>query len=225
MSLGYSRSNPFLLTFALLTLAFVCMPDDGHAQPVPVTKIENADGDSLVHINQEGGFVVYGERFDGAIPAEGRGTRMMWYPAKAAFRAGDVGKRTSANDQWNDENVGQSSVALGRDTKASGFSSLATGSLTSASGLTSTAMGDFTIASGETAMAMGKGTNASGDVSTAMGDNTIASGDFSTAMGIDTEAIGNTSVSMGNGTEASGTAATAMGKGTTASARRAAAMA
>jgi hypothetical protein len=193
------------------------MPDDGHAQPVPVTKIENADGDSLVHINQEGGFVVYGERFDGAIPAEGRGTRMMWYPAKAAFRAGDVGKRTSINDQWNDENIGQSSVALGRDTKASGFSSLATGSLTSAKSIFSTAMGDGTIASGETAMAMGKSTNASGDVSMAMGDNTTASGDFSTAMGIETEATGNTSVSMGNGTEASGVVSFATGSATTAS--------
>ena len=38
----------------------------------------------------DGGFVAGGELGAGAIPASGAGTRMMWHPAKGAFRAGWV---------------------------------------------------------------------------------------------------------------------------------------
>lgn len=88
-------------------------------------------------------------------PAQGAGTRMFWYPAIGAFRAGFVD-----GVQWDKNNIGQLSFAAGYDTKAAGQFSVAFGVLTSASGLSSTASGF--------------GTNASGWHSVALGDNTTA---------------------------------------------------
>ena len=112
------------------------------------------------------------------VPNLGVGTRLMFYPGKAAFRAGFVN-----GTQWNDGFVGQYSVAMGYGTIAFGGYSTAMGNATTASGGASTAMGYITTASGDASTAMGYGTIASGFVSTAMGLSTTASGIYSTAMG------------------------------------------
>ncbi|PEN13763.1 hypothetical protein CRI94_06735 [Longibacter salinarum] len=177
MSLGYSRSTPFLLTVALLTLAFVCLPNDARAQ-TRALNVDDADGDSLVHVNDDGGFAVYGESGTGAIPATGAGTRMMWFPNKAAFRAGEVD-----GTQWDDANVGEHSVAFGLDTDAAGVRSTAMGLASSAKGNGSTAMGNGTLASGTGAVSMGNLTRAEGDESTSMGDRTEAATDQSLSIG------------------------------------------
>ncbi|MBS1538216.1 MAG: tail fiber domain-containing protein, partial [Bacteroidetes bacterium] len=52
----------------------------------------------------------------------GAGTRMMWIPEKAAFRAGRVD-----TNQWNSTNIGQNSVAIGYDCKATAISSISMG--------------------------------------------------------------------------------------------------
>jgi hypothetical protein len=162
----------------------------------------------------------------GNPPASGAGTRMMWYPDKAAFRVGSV-----SETHWDKDSIGAFSIALGHDTKAkgdwgtamgwgttaSGFYSTAMGAKTTASGDISTAMGWITAASGESSTAMGYGTAASGESSTAMGAGTAASGDYSTTMGYGTIASGESSTAMGYGTAASGESSTAMGSGTTAS--------
>jgi hypothetical protein len=114
----------------------------------------------------------------------GAGTRMMWYPDKAAFRAGYVN-----GTQWDKENIGFYSVALGGLTKASGYASTA----------------------------MGGGTTASGGYSTVMGYSSTASGNYSTAFGSFANASGNQSVAMNYSTTAQGTNATAMGEATIAS--------
>ena len=51
----------------------------------------------------------------GNPPASGQGIRMMWYPDKAAFRAGYV---SSVN--WNKDSIGIYSFATGSNTKAKG---------------------------------------------------------------------------------------------------------
>ena len=148
----------------------------------------------------------------GNPPVSGAGTRMMWYPDKAAFRAGNVGFT-----QWDKDNIGDYSFATGRDTRAIGDGSTAMGEVTLASGryctamgrntyasnLISTAMGDFTVAIGYSSTAMGSNTEASGYISTAMGYNTEASGSYSTAMGYDTKASGVRSTAIGSNTRAS----------------------
>jgi len=197
MSLGYSRSTPFLLTFALLTLALVCMPDDGHAQPVPVTKIENAAGDSVFVSFDDGALLGLGEFDTGVIPANGAGTRMMWHPAKAAFRAGEV-----TREEWNEANIGEHSVAFGLNTDATGARSTAMGLGSSATGNGSTAMGNGTLASGTGAVAMGNLARADGDESTAMGNRTDAATDHSLSIGRYNDAnssVDNTLFVAGNG--------------------------
>src|SRR6185503_12445858 len=59
---------------------------------------------------------------------EGLGTRFLWYPRKGAVRGGTVDTYIgSPGDQWNDANIGNYSVAFGRNTLAKGEASVAFG--------------------------------------------------------------------------------------------------
>jgi len=148
----------------------------------------------------------------GSTPVSGAGTRLMWIPSKKAFRAGYVD-----GTQWDNSNLGLFSVAMGYNSKTSGYASTAMGAGTIASGNRSTAMGADTTASGRYATAMGADTIASMEASTAMGRYTKASGNWATAMGRYTNASGRESTAMGSVTNASGAYATSMGRQTTAS--------
>jgi len=145
-----------------------------HAQ-TPTTAIENASGDVVLESYDDGALLApYVSASANPIPAEGGGTRMMWYPDQAAFRAGRVD-----GSQWDDINLGSYSVAFGENTTASGRESTAMGDETTASGRASTAMGRITTASGGRSTAMGRNTTASGDESIAAGDRAAAEGDRS----------------------------------------------
>jgi trimeric autotransporter adhesin len=181
------RARGLLLLSAAGLLAGAPLP----AQSDTLLSLASTGGDRLV-VDSAGGIVAYGTLDTGAIPASGPGVRMMWYPGKAAFRAG------SAGSHWNDASVGTYSTATGYETKASGTSSTAMGASTTASGFASTAMGASTTASGSSSTAMGASTTASGDRSTAMGNITTASGWYSTAMGASTTASGHYSTAMGH---------------------------
>ena len=128
----------------------------------------------------------------GNPPASGAGIRMMWYPDRAAFRAGRV-----SSTQWDKDSIGDFSFASGNNTKANGYVSNAMGYFTTASGTFSTAMGYFTTASGTFSTAMGESTTASGSSSTTMGESTTASGISSIAMGNSTVSRSYGSVTIG----------------------------
>ncbi len=67
-------------------------------------------------IENDGGILADGPAASSsALPVSGAGTRLMWYPAKGAFRAGSV-----SGNQWDDNNIGQNSVAMGYDNTAAG---------------------------------------------------------------------------------------------------------
>ncbi len=161
----------------------------GSARPLPSSAAAIPGAFSLL---TDGSFLARGATSAGPIPASGPGTRMMWYSAKGAFRAGYVD-----GEQWNDSNVGILSTAMGVDTIASG--------------IYGTAFGVDTIASAAFSSAMGRNTRATGTGSTAIGDTTTASGEYSTAMGNSTTAGGSSSTAMGSLTTASGVTSTAMG--------------
>ena len=233
--LGFSRPSSTVVSNLAATLGLIGLlavglaPSPTSAQsPTPVTSILNGSSDTALEVNYNGSllapgtFVNDGTEND-SIPAEGAGTRMMWYPEKAAFRAGQVGKFKDGT-QWDASNVGAYSVAFGVDTKASGFASTAMGGQTTASGLRATAMGHGTTASGGESTAMGFQTIASGNNATAMGAQTTAISDNATAMGANTEASGFAATAMGNQTIVAGVGATAMGQGTVASRLAATAM-
>jgi hypothetical protein len=144
-------------------------------------------------VNGMDGVVFNGIYGSGSIPAEGGGTRMMWYPAKASFRAGNV-----SNLQWNADSIGLFSMALGYNNVASGFVSTALGGYTSASGLYSTAMGINSIASGNYSTAIGTNPIAAGNYATALGTNIEANGDYSVAIGSNVSASGEGSFIIGD---------------------------
>lgn len=126
---------------------------------------------SSLHVDAVNG-VLFDGATTGSIPAEGSGSRMMWYQGKSAFRAGNV----SSNGEWDDVNVGSYSSAFNYRTIASGTYSFASGYETEASGQRSTAMGSSTIASGLHSTALGSSSEAAGNYSTAIGRNVKASG-------------------------------------------------
>ncbi|MGD9902133.1 MAG: hypothetical protein AB7U83_01590, partial [Vicinamibacterales bacterium] len=99
---------------------------------------------SAIVMRPDGGFLAGGEPDVGTIPASGTGNRLMWYPGKAAFRAGEA-----HGDVWDDASTGYGSVAFGSDTRASGTRSTALGSETAATNAFSTAMGRTTTATGQ----------------------------------------------------------------------------
>lgn len=68
------------------------------------------------------GLLARGTFGSGATPINGAGTRMVWNPNKAAFRAGQV-----ASIQWNSASIGDHSGAIGLDNTSSGKSSMGFG--------------------------------------------------------------------------------------------------
>lgn len=157
------------------------------------------------------GFAVTGTAGAGSLLVSGAGTRLLWYPGKAAFRAG-----RSVGTEWDDAQIGGLSVAMGDHTTASGTASTALGFLATATGQSSIAMGQNTMASAHWSMAAGLNSTASGQVSTALGNSTTASGDFSIAMGEHTTTYGQSSIAMGDHTTAYGHSSIAMGSNTVA---------
>lgn len=139
-------------------------------------------------------------------PVSGAGTRMMWYPQKAAFRAGYVD-----NNYWDKNLIGNGSMALGINTLASGESSVSIGSNTMAQGLYATALGYGSQASGINSTAIGNTNVSTGFSAHSFGTENFAGGDFSLAMGNTTVATGNSSTSMGKFTTAQGANSMAIG--------------
>ena len=119
----------------------------------------------------------------GNPPVSGAGTRMMWYPDKAAFRAGHV-----IGTHWDAANIGNFSTAFGSSTTASGDYSLAAGANATALGRFSIACGYSNIASGEYSAAIGNGITASGRFSVGVGQSIMSTGIFSAAIGEGIEA-------------------------------------
>jgi hypothetical protein len=86
----------------------------------PRVTIDNAGNVGIGTSNPQAIFQVQNGTvlFNGTIgntPVSGGGRRLMWIPAKAEFRAGEV-----IGDAWDDNNIGLYSVAMGLNTIAAG---------------------------------------------------------------------------------------------------------
>ena len=180
------------------------------------------------------GFDVTGTLSTGTIPVSGPGTRLMWYPGKAALRAGTV-----SGDMWDDAKIGVSSIALGQHTVASGPASLALVSNSRATAANSAAIGNSAVATGSASIALGAGALAAGSGSAALGRYAVADGTEATAIGrgvtasgysslalggnaigsysvaVKGQATGSSAVSIGTGSEASGDESYAVGHAST----------
>lgn len=150
-------------------------------------------------IDNDGGIIAKGTfDFGQSLITSGEGSRLIWYPRKAAFRAGGVDDAA-----WNDASIGDYSSAFGYNTIASGEGSTAMGFGSMAGGANAFAAIENSTAGGDEAVALGLETTANGDASFAVGGYGIASGPASFVVG-------------GSGVVASGANAFAAG-GTTAS--------
>ena len=163
------------------------------------TGTPNASG--LLHLdlgsNVTKGLLVTGNfsYFNSTLPDLGVGSRMMFYPGKAAFRVGYV-----EGTEWNNSNVGLKSIAMGYGTIAFGEYSTALGFKSTASGSVSTVMGASNVASGNYSTAMGYNSTASGDFSIAIGYSATANAVQSIALGTDVSTNGKTgSMILGDG--------------------------
>lgn len=147
----------------------------------------------LMKVYGDGGFYLNGPFNTGTIPIQGAGTRLMWYPEKASFRAGHTDEM-----EWDDVNIGHFSTAFGWSCIANANYATAFGYQNTASGAAAVAFGSSSTASGNNALATGYNCTATGIASTAMGYQTTASNLYTTAMGHLTTASGSHSTAMGN---------------------------
>jgi hypothetical protein len=189
-----------VLVTAGLLVGMQSVPPAQAQHPASVTTVLNSDQDTTLEVNHNGSLLMPGTPApiaeDDSIPAEGAGTRLMWYPAKAALRAGQVGVNEDGT-QWDAPKVGTHSVAFGVDTEASGNASMAVGSGTVASGARSLAIGFQSIADGSSGLVVGRGARVESRSSAAMGFQTRVMGDYSAAIGRSTTAATTSSLSIG----------------------------
>jgi hypothetical protein len=138
----------------------------------------------------------------------GDGAKMIWYPSKAAFRAGFL---APTRQYWNYDQVGLYSFAGGADDLASGQYSTAIGRANRATGLEATAMGSYSQATGDHTTALGYQAFSTGFASTSLGALSTAQATYSIGMGFFAIASGNYSTAIGPNVEAKSYRETAIG--------------
>jgi len=130
-------------------------------------------------LDEDGGILAKGTLNSGAtLQTSGIGSRLIWYPRKAAFRAGYV------FDEWDDENIGDFSTATGYLTKASNDYAIAMGMMSNANGVASVAIGQSLDANGSSSLALGSN-------SAAIGEGSVAIGFFNSSYGFKSFTFGN----------------------------------
>jgi hypothetical protein len=161
-------------------------------------------------------------------------SRIMWYPIKSAFLAGEVHVGSADSVGTNSTALGYRSIAMGNYSQAMGFQAQSLGLNSTAIGnnaisksTNSFAFGDSAQATNFDSYAFGAGAVASGIGSYAFGSQgidtltlqptsspTIAEGNYSFAIGLGSMAKGDISISMGNNTNAEGKNSIALGSST-----------
>ena len=142
----------------------------------------------------------------GDTPVSGAGTRLMWIPSKAAFRAGSAG-----GTEWDDINIGSYSTAFGTGNYATGSYSFSVGSGNKSGGQSSFTAGTNNSAYGSNAIAIGSG-NYSNNGGIALGlQNTATGTNGAFAAGYNSVAGGQTAIALGNAAIASGANTLALG--------------
>ena len=110
-------------------------------------------GQTLFRVNVNGG-ALFGGTYAGSsatgVPAEGSGTRMMWYPGKGAIRAGGIN-----GTQWDDANIGNYSTAFGENVRALGDNSVAIGLRATSANVGTVAIGEDVTATGANSVVLG----------------------------------------------------------------------
>ena len=155
--------------------------------------------DAELHVGGNDGVLFTGTIGSGSISAQDAGTRMMWHPAKAAFRAGHV-----AADEWNSNNIGYYSIASGYSSEASGVSSVSLGDNVEVTGDYSAGFGAYNSADGQGSIVAGWSNDANGNYSAAFNKNVDVDADYATGFGYSTDVESYASFVVGRYNEAEG---------------------
>ncbi|MET1077374.1 MAG: tail fiber domain-containing protein [Pseudomonas sp.] len=145
----------------LINLKLVSAGTLGNAGVNPLLSLSASgtysNGDTLdaerFRVENDGSLLSVGHFYNGSAgqaPAEGEGTRLLWYGGKAAIRAGYVN-----GTQWDDANIGLYSTAFGYNARASGKYGFAVGQDTVAAQTNSVSLGAYSTASGFASVALG----------------------------------------------------------------------
>lgn len=196
-----------------VVLAGSAAPREAQAQSDILLRLRSGSppGDRF-RVDSAGGVVALGELGIGIIPASGAGYRMMWYPFKAAFRAGGTDDGGAGNF-WDDANIGFYSWAGGNLTIAKAFSSFAFGDQVQVTGVDAAGFGGSNVVGGTAAFAAGASNHACGFGSVTIGfTNTAGSisptcssgGQGAVAIGYRVTADADYSVSIGHRASANG---------------------
>jgi hypothetical protein len=184
-----------LLKTAFATLAITLAAAPAAAQSDILLQLRSGSpaGDRF-RVDSAGGVIGLGQITLGIIPATGAGWRMMWYPAKVAFRAGYA----DAGGQFDESNIG--------------YYSWAGGALSTAAGIYSFAMGNQNTveASAQCGMALGSGNKVWGSGGSI--------GTCGLAFGLNNDVLDHAGVAIGQNNWSDGDAAVAIGYTTTADA-------
>lgn len=165
----------------------------GIGQIMPDAKLHITNGALLVEgaiggVPQKWTFAQTPDPTDGACVGPwtrselGAGTRLMWIPEKAAFRAGAIlepGSFTppNANKFWESANIGLRSIAMGENTRATARASGAFGS-------SAIVKGNLTqLEEGHASFALGHNLEISGSDAFLAGYSNICTGDYSGGIG------------------------------------------
>jgi autotransporter adhesin len=202
-----------------MLLLGVAWAGSASAQSSILLRLRNPTSLDRLVVDSAGGLVVFGTLGVGTVPSTAGGPRMMWYPAKAAFRAltstsGDPAASIGLNSAAfgiDNQATGTNSFAIGNGNLASGVASIAAGYGSAATNGTALALGYGVQATGPQSVAFGIGTQATAPQAMAVGSTTLASGSYSLAAGDGTVASGSSSLAAGLATVASGASTTALG--------------
>ena len=189
---------------ALAFAGFCFLAEPAQAQSDILLRLRSGSpaGDR-VRVDSAGGLVAMGELGIGIIPASGCGYRMMWYPFKAAFRAGGTDDGGACNS-WDDANVGFYSWAGGNLTRASAFGTFAFGDQVVVTGVDGAAFGGSNTVSGTAGFSTGASNVCSGFGCVAMGFTNSATGQGSVAIGYRVTADADYAVALGHRASANG---------------------
>ncbi len=168
-----------------------------------------------------GALLATGNITTGVTPTTTATTRMMWIPAKSAFRAGQA-----SGTEWSNTQIGLSSFAGGNNNTASGTGSFSMGQNNTASGIYSSALGYQNTTDGVSSFTAGDGNiiTSGGMWSTALGTLNQTSASHAFAAGNSNTVSGQHGVAMGNNNTASAYSTVAIGDHSRASASAAVAI-
>ena len=143
-------------------------------------------------------------------PVTGSGTRMMWYAAKGAFRAGTI-----SGSGWDKANIGVNSFAVGSENTARGQYSSSLGMFNSGLGDYSFTAGYGNYVPGEYGVAIGKSNRVEALSGVAIGSDNQSWAPYSFTAGLYNIANGYSSFAMGQANRAENYGSVAMGDNAT----------